>query len=136
MDYRKILRRERNENVFNQYKNIIYVKADFECFYYNGLFVNTVNVHGSVLDIDFDTPAERKYEVAQGAVDIHLTMCDRTGAVLSNEEQKRTADYGCSCGFEIPMEIPESTDHIIINILFDGIEMYKNVIGLKEEVLL
>lgn len=104
--------------------------------FYNGLFVNSVEIRGNTLDVDFNTPAERRYQIAQIDVKIQLTMWDAYGTKVDNAEYERNADYDSTVGFQIPIELPLSTDRIGIRILFDGIEMYKSYVYIGQEIMI
>ncbi|WP_026660950.1 DarT ssDNA thymidine ADP-ribosyltransferase family protein [Butyrivibrio sp. AC2005] len=130
------LLKEKSDRLYEKYKSMIHVRADFECFYYNGLYVEDVHIRNNILDIDFNDPAIRGYHVAKVDMKIKLLFCDFEGNVTNEQEYHRVVDYDSSVGFQIPIDDPILSDSVRITILFDGIEIFKDVLYISEDVMI
>ncbi|WP_035764692.1 DarT ssDNA thymidine ADP-ribosyltransferase family protein [Butyrivibrio sp. NC2002] len=130
------LLRERSATIYEKYKPMIDVRPNFECFFYNGIFVKNLRIHNGLLDIDFNDSAIRRAKVAQIDMKILLSVKGSQGKEVKATEIRKRVDYNEAIGFQIPVEIPSDAESVLTTVLFDGVEMYKNSVPVEMEVFL
>lgn len=119
------------------YRNIIRYEPSFDIFYNNGIFVRNVDYNGA-LRIQFNDAAKRTYysqKTAEIKCDVYIYYTSPDGDVKSREAVTLMLDYRCENKIEI-RSCQRASDYAVIEILFDGIMMYKNSINLSSDYLL
>ena len=122
---------------FKIYKDIIRYDPSLDMFYNNGIFIRNVQ-YNDTLFIRLNDAAKRRLYTNHSATvkcDVNIYYTSSNGIITGRTIANVALDYLCEEEIRIDLS-PADCDYAIVEIYFDEILMYKNLVSLSTDSII
>jgi len=120
-------------DLYEKYKNKIMYRPKINCFFYNGVFVESVQWSGDSICFKLSDPRFRKNigNTVHFTATIDMQMFGECNVFFGNTIYSGEYDYNVIDTIYVKLNLPQDTDYIKVKMSFDDSVMYENRLDVR-----